>query len=68
MKNQADPRSTFSLIYTKMRTLSPPNFTALKTNHPQALHHYTIAHQLFTQLGTMKDIEKIEQEWENPQE
>jgi hypothetical protein len=28
-------------------------------------HHYGTAHQLFTQRGANKDIEKIEREWEN---
>jgi tetratricopeptide (TPR) repeat protein len=32
-------------------------------NPTLAQHHYTTAHQLFTQLGAQKDIEKIEQEW-----
>jgi Tfp pilus assembly protein PilF len=34
-------------------------------NNPLAQHHYTTAHQLFTQLGAKKDIERIEQEWNN---
>lgn len=35
-------------------------------NNPElAQHHYETAHQLFTQLGAKKDIEKIEREWEN---
>jgi hypothetical protein len=34
-----------------------------KANPQLAQQHYTTAHQLFTQLGAMKDLEKIEQEW-----
>jgi tetratricopeptide (TPR) repeat protein len=34
-----------------------------KANPQLAQQHYTTAHQLFTQLGAMKDIEKIEREW-----
>jgi tetratricopeptide (TPR) repeat protein len=30
-----------------------------------AQHHYETAHQLFTQLGAKKDIERIEREWDN---
>jgi hypothetical protein len=30
-----------------------------------AQHHYETAHQLFTQLGAKKNIEKIEREWDN---
>jgi tetratricopeptide (TPR) repeat protein len=33
-------------------------------NPQQAETYYTIAHQLFTQLGAAKDLEKIEQEWQ----
>jgi|GEM_PF-1818789 len=33
-------------------------------NNPElAQQHYTIAHQLFTQLGALKDIEKLEGRW-----
>jgi hypothetical protein len=35
-------------------------------NNPDLAHqHYTTAHQLFTQLGAAKDLEKIEQDWNN---
>jgi tetratricopeptide (TPR) repeat protein len=34
-----------------------------KNNPDRAQQHYAIAHQLFTQLGAAKDLEKIEQEW-----
>jgi tetratricopeptide (TPR) repeat protein/transcriptional regulator with XRE-family HTH domain len=34
-----------------------------KNNPDRAQQHYAIAHQLYTQLGAAKDLEKIEQEW-----
>ena len=34
-----------------------------KNNPELAQQHYTIAHQLFTQLGALKDIEKLEGRW-----
>jgi len=34
-----------------------------KNNPALAQQHYTTAHQLFTQLGAKKDLEKIEKEW-----
>jgi hypothetical protein len=36
-----------------------------KDNPALAQHHYDIAHQLFTRLGAKKDLEKIEQAWNN---
>jgi hypothetical protein len=36
-----------------------------KNNPELAQQHYDIAHQLFTQLGARKDLEKIEQAWNN---
>jgi tetratricopeptide (TPR) repeat protein len=34
-----------------------------KANHQKAQEHYDIAHQLFTELGAKKDLEKIETNW-----
>lgn len=34
-----------------------------KNNPTLATTHYTTAHQLYSQLGAAKDLEKIEQEW-----
>ncbi len=34
-----------------------------KPDHQKAQEHYEIAHQLFTQLGAKKDLEKIEANW-----
>jgi tetratricopeptide (TPR) repeat protein len=36
-----------------------------KNNPDRAQQHYNIAHQLYTQLGAAKDLEKIEQDWNN---
>ena len=36
-------------------------------SHPQAQQHYAVAHQLFTQLGAKKDLEKIDREWTQPE-
>jgi tetratricopeptide (TPR) repeat protein len=36
-----------------------------KNNPDLAQQHYNTAHQLFTQLGAAKDLEKIEQDWNN---
>ena len=36
-----------------------------KNNPELAQQHYTIAHQLFTQLGAMKEIEKLELRMKN---
>jgi hypothetical protein len=41
--------------------VAQPNRT--KNNPDRAQQHYAIAHQLFTQLGAAKDLERIEQEW-----
>jgi tetratricopeptide (TPR) repeat protein len=35
----------------------------LKPDHQKAQEHYEIAHQIFTQLGAKKDLEKIETNW-----
>jgi hypothetical protein len=32
-------------------------------NLPEAESHYALAHQLYTELGAMKDLERIEREW-----
>ena len=37
-------------------------YDAIK-NPELAQQHYTIAHQLFTQLGALKEIEKLEGRW-----
>jgi tetratricopeptide (TPR) repeat protein len=34
-----------------------------RSDNPQAQEHYSIAHDLFTKLGTKGDLEKIEKEW-----
>ncbi|NJR68512.1 MAG: tetratricopeptide repeat protein [Synechococcales cyanobacterium CRU_2_2] len=34
-----------------------------KNNPTLAQHHYQTTHQLYSQLGAAKDLEKIEQEW-----
>jgi tetratricopeptide (TPR) repeat protein len=34
-----------------------------KPDHQKAQEHYDIAHQLFTELGAKKDLEKIETNW-----
>jgi tetratricopeptide (TPR) repeat protein len=34
-----------------------------KQDHQKAQEHYKVAHQLFTQLGAKKDLEKIEANW-----
>ena len=35
-----------------------------KDNPTKAQEHYVIAHQMFTDLGAMKDVEKMEnEEW-----
>jgi hypothetical protein len=34
-----------------------------KNNPDLAQQHYNIAHQLYSQLGAAKDLEKIEREW-----
>jgi tetratricopeptide (TPR) repeat protein len=34
-----------------------------KNNPDRAQQHYHIAHQLYSQLGAAKDLEKIEREW-----
>ncbi len=34
-----------------------------KNNPDLAQQHYQTAHQLYTQLGAVKDLEKIEREW-----
>jgi Tfp pilus assembly protein PilF len=35
-------------------------------NNPDlAQQHYNTAHQLYSQLGAAKDLEKIEQDWNN---
>jgi tetratricopeptide (TPR) repeat protein len=36
-----------------------------KNNPDLAQQHYNTAHQLYTQLGAAKDLEKIEQDWNN---
>ncbi|MEH2312139.1 MAG: tetratricopeptide repeat protein [Nostoc sp.] len=35
-----------------------------RSNTELAQQHYNTAHQIFQQLGTAKDLEKIEREWE----
>ncbi len=35
-----------------------------KNNPTLAQHHYQAAHQLYSQLGAKKDLEKIDREWE----
>ena len=32
----------------------------------RAPKHYTTAHQIYSQLGAAKDLERIEKEWQNP--
>ncbi len=35
-----------------------------RNNTELAQQHYNTAHQIFQQLGAAKDLERIEQEWE----
>jgi hypothetical protein len=34
-----------------------------KSNQPLAEQHYQTAHQMFSELGAAKDLERIEREW-----
>jgi tetratricopeptide (TPR) repeat protein len=68
--------SLFAEALTQMQSLgmtwhiAETNYRLMQLHHTKnnselAQQHYNTAHQLFTQLGAAKDLEKIEQDWNN---
>ena len=72
--DEAEPLLTESLTMAEERQMAPLiaetryNLAKLwrkRDNLELAQEHYDTAHQIFQQLGATKDLEKIEQEWNN---
>ncbi|WP_072621858.1 hypothetical protein [Spirulina major] len=57
--------SKSEIQFTKIAEAAEYRKTLAKESD-RAQHHYTTAHQLYTQLGAAKDLEHIQQEWQNP--